>query len=172
MQELQTGGASVTLSSEPPQFGAELLFAILPNASLAFTRNVAYRIQFSTGARTSTVTRANAPRRVTEADKQQARTAKRAELKRYSGGVMRMQDGKPQQQAGGLPPGVIDQIVTTLQFAAEMPAIRSLLTDASGQLWVQRNAPSAFGASAINVLRPNGTYVGTIPSGARTRNGA
>jgi hypothetical protein len=162
VQELQSGGANITLTSEPPQFGPVLHFAVLPDATLAYTRDVPYRLQLRAAERLIGVTRSDAPRAVTEADKQAARDVKRGELERYSAGTMAIEGGRPTQRAGGLPPRVIDQIVSTLQFAALMPAIRDLRADAAGQLWVQRSTPSAFGASLIDVIRPNGSYVGTL----------
>ncbi|MGH7469017.1 MAG: 6-bladed beta-propeller [Longimicrobiales bacterium] len=162
VQELQSGGAHVTLTSEPPQFGLVLQFAMLSDGTLAYTRDVPYRLQLRAGERSLGVTRADAPRAVTEEDKRLARDFKRAELQRYSAGTMVIQGGTPTQRAGGLPSAVIDQIVSILQFAPVVPAIRELRADPAGQLWVQRNTPNAFGASLIDVLRPNGSYVGTL----------
>jgi hypothetical protein len=72
--------------------------------------------------------------------------------------------GTPRQQAGGLPPMVIDQIVAQLRFAPVVPAIRDIRVDGEGRLWVQRNTPSAFGPSRIDVFRVDGAYAGTLAS--------
>jgi hypothetical protein len=162
VREVQTGGASVTLTSEPPQFGPTLRFALLPDATLAYTLAVPYRIELRAGERATVVTRAEAPRPVTEADKQQARIFKRAELERYAGGSMVIQGGVPSQRSGALPARVIEQILASMQFAPQLPAIRALSADGAGHLWVQRSTPNAFGPSMIDVLRSNGTYLGTL----------
>jgi hypothetical protein len=162
VQELQSGGASITLTSEPPQFGPTLRFALLPAGTLAYTLDVPYRITLRTAERSSLVTRSDAPRQVTDADRQKAREIKRAELERYSGGSMVIQGGTPSQRSGGLPARVIEQILTSLQFAPVLPAIRELRADGAGNLWVQRSTPHAFGPSQIDVLRANGSYLGTL----------
>jgi hypothetical protein len=157
------GGAVTTLAAPPPELAPALLFAPLPDGSLAFSHEAPYRVQWA-GARATTVTRANAPRAVTDSDKEQVRKAKRAELEGYSGGSMVISGGRQQQQGGGLPAFVIDQILAQMRFAPVVPAIRDLRVDSDGRLWVARSWPALFGPSAIDVLRADGSYIGTLAS--------
>ena len=56
--------------------------------------------------------------------------------------------------------------VENMQFHAEVPVIAAVRVTWDGSLWVERSTePGTDGPGAIDVLTPDGRYVGTFPTG-------
>ena len=58
--------------------------------------------------------------------------------------------------------GQIDQ----LQFYPELPVLLRLATSWSGKIWAQRRGDEPTDQGAIDIMTPEGQYVGTLPIGS------
>lgn len=144
----------------PLLFSPTTRYAVLPGGGLAVATSEAYsvRILAPNGSVSRVVERPLAPRRVTERDREQER-ALRAAFSR-PGGITIQGPG-----AGSLPPSVRAQAAEAFQnveFASVMPVIQAVETDAAGNLLVQRAGAALDRPGPIDVLTPQGRYVGTL----------
>lgn len=56
--------------------------------------------------------------------------------------------------------------IDAMRFPATFPHVGTLRADASGRIWVERTGTGPADAHPIDVLTPEGTYLGTLPAGA------
>ena len=149
-------------------FAPELLVAPLPGGGAAFVDSVTYAVNVAgpTGGVARVLTRAIAPREVTEglrdAWREAASEALRTELAGELAGV-----------AGPMPEPmkrVLDEFVNRWKLAGEVPVVRSLKSDREGRLWVERAGEEVtaegFAGGPIDVVSPEGDYVGTYAAGS------
>lgn len=156
------GGGRVAVSSTV-MFAPRLHFGVFPNGALAVAHTADYRIQVTgTGPSTPTarvLERPLPPRRVTAADREQARQTERARLR--EGAVVI----SPHSGGGGghgLPAGLLERQVDAMQFADVIPAIAGLAVDRVGRLWVQRAGARVDEPGPIDLLTQQGAYLGTV----------
>ncbi|MYB07301.1 MAG: hypothetical protein F4Y24_13200 [Gemmatimonadetes bacterium] len=149
-------------------FEPEVLFDAMPAGGVAFSDSSAYAIKLTdaSGAVSRILRRPIRPLPVTE-------RMQRAERER------RLEEESNRQftQRGGDPPpevrAMIDRYmeaqragVENMQFHAEVPVIAAVRVTWDGSLWVERSTePATSGPGAIDVLGPDGRYVGTFPEG-------
>ena len=159
----ETGGMRVRL---PPVIGFHpALHAVsLPDGRLAIVDSTDYRVHFVGGAEPAPdVTRPLEPVRVDAG----ARDAERARRARS------IQEAPPRlmrSTSDGAQSGVANETILRLELARidgmgfhdVVPAIRRLGADREGRLWVGRAGPTPERAGPIDVVRPDGDYVGTI----------
>ena len=161
------GGAPAPLFTARSEVGARQTvyspttrFAVLPGggAAVASTETYAVRVVDANGAAARVLQRPIAPRRVTAADRE--REMERRKAMSRPGGLTIVGQG-----AGALPPSMRAQVAAQLQdveFAAVMPVIQGLETDAAGNLWIQRAGPALDRPGPIDIVTPQGRYVGTL----------
>ena len=59
--------------------------------------------------------------------------------------------------------------VEGLTFADEVPVLYGLKVDWEDQIWIERRGPMGAENGPIDIVKPDGDYVGTVPSeGLRT----
>ncbi len=161
------GAPAAPLFTAPPSrsalvFAPSTRYALMPGGALAVASTEAYsvRILAPNGASTRVLERAVAPRRVTARDREQER--KRREGFGRPGALTIVGPG-----ANALPASVHAQVARQFQnveFAAVMPVIQALQTDAAGNLWIQRTGPAVGRPGPIDIVTPQGRYVGTLTS--------
>lgn len=142
-------------------FSPSVRFAVLPGGGLAVAGTEAYSVRVTgpNGSAARVLQRAIAPRRVTEQDRQWER--ERREAFTRPGGITIVGAG-----ADALPASTRAQAALLLQqqveFAAVMPVIQALEADAAGNLWIQRAGPSPDRPGPIDLVTPQGRYLGTL----------
>ena len=160
------GGASITLSALPPlrAFEAPLLAAALPDGRVAVVDSVDYAVKVvREGSAEAVLRRPVPPQAVTpgiEAAEQERRLAA-------------LEDGSARMQitirgAGGAG-GPIDASamerarIEGMVFAPEIPVVAGLAVDPQGRIWVERTGAGAGRTGPIDIITPEGDYLGTIP---------
>lgn len=157
--------------SPPPMFSPPTLFGVLPNGQMAlsFTSGYTVRILDATGQTVRYLQRPMRTRLTTDADRQRARENQRENL--ASGrGAIRVQIGGG---GGGGRPGrgepsrqELERILADMRFADTIPALRGLRVAPSGKLWVERTGPVVGEPGPIDLVTPEGQYLGTITGSA------
>lgn len=156
-------------------FEPEVLFDAIPEGGVAFSDSSAYAVKLTdaSGAISRILRRPIRPLPVTE-------RMQRAERERR----LEQESGRQFTQRGGDPPpevqAMIDRYleaqragVENMQFHAEVPVIGAVRVTWDGSLWVERSTePGTDGPGAIDVLAPDGRYVGTFPEGRLEMPGA
>jgi hypothetical protein len=104
-------------------------------------------------------------RAVTERDRQLARQQRRENLESGAGAVrVENENGRERMSVGGrgLPPEQIERMMAGLEFAPTVPVITGIRADAEGRLWVQREGGPGEEGGPIDLIGPDGQYLGTI----------
>ena len=148
-------------------FEPEVLFDAMPAGGVAFSDSSAYAIKLTdaSGAISRILRRPIRPLPVTE-------RMQRAERERR----LEQEGGRRFTQRGGDPPpqvrAMMDRYleaqragIENMQFHAEVPVIAAVRVTWDGSLWVERSTePGTSGPGRIDVLAPDGRYVGTFPA--------
>lgn len=139
--------------STPAIFEPELLYGVLPDGAIVFSDSSTYRLKLASpdgGARVERlITRPISPQPVTPA-------IKRAWHEQQASDLVRA------ERAGWTTLGRVD-----VPFYPELSVIRALTVTWDGEIWVQRREQeTGDDAGPIDVLTPDGRYVGTYPAGA------
>lgn len=155
--------------SPPPAFSPPVLFGVIPNGQMAlgFTPGYTVRILNASGQTVRYLQRPMRPRLTTNADRERARADRRESM--VSGrGAIRVQIGGSGGGGGGRPgrdapsPQQIERDLANMQFADTIPALRGLRVTPSGKLWIERTGAVVGEAGPIDVVTPEGQYLGTI----------
>jgi hypothetical protein len=150
--------------SPPPMFSPAVLFGVIPNGQMAlsFTTGYTVRILDAGGQTVRYLQRPMRTRLTTEADRQRGRENQR-EVMASGRGAIRVQIG-----GGGAPPRPepsrqdLERRLSEIQFADTIPALRGLRVAPSGKLWVERTGPVVGEPGPIDLVTPEGQYLGTI----------
>ncbi|MDE2783457.1 MAG: 6-bladed beta-propeller [Gemmatimonadota bacterium] len=139
--------------SIPAIFEPELLYGVLPDGSIVFSDSSTYRLKLTSpdgGASVHRViTRPIGPQPVTPAIQRAWHEQQAADLVRA-------------ERAGWRSLGRVG-----VPFYPELSVIEALTATWDGEIWVQRRAEEPSGDDGpIDVLTPDGRYVGTYPAGA------
>lgn len=164
----QSGGPGQVMVrvQPPPAFTPAVLMGVLPNGqtALSFTSGYTVRILDANGQTVRYLQRAMRPRLTTDADRERARQARREALTNGRGRIQVTIGG------GGGGPGPrsapgrqdIERMLADMKFADTIPALRGLRVAPSGKLWVERTGPVVGEDGPIDLLTPEGQYLGTI----------
>jgi hypothetical protein len=146
-----TGGGVRMSAPIRPVFTPEVRWAVLPDGAVAVAETETYRLSVAVpGASDRLVRRALQPRAVTPADRERflGRSSPAGRAPQTSGSSMTMEVAP-----------------SAIPFAPRMPVIQRLEADPAGHLWVQRTGPVWGQDGPIDVLRADGSYLGTLPAG-------
>ena len=162
---LVVNGRSVTLRDlgrgQTRIFQPEIHMGVLSDGRVVFSDSSAYALKIaepSTRSVVFVITRPFDPQPVTAAI--EAAEIARREARGLGGQRMvqiRGRDGGTQSASYELPEPV---------FYPELPVIHALLTTWEGRIWVQRRGEDPHSGGAIDVLTPEGGYIGTYSTGA------
>ena len=151
--------------SPPPTFSPAVLFGVLPGGQMAlsFTSGYTVRILDANGQTVRYLQRPLPVRRTTERDRERARAQRREMMESGRGRVTITTGGGGGRAPRGAPGGAeIERMLGEMRFADTIAALRGLRVAPSGKLWVERTP--AFGAEdgPVDLLTPEGQYLGTI----------
>jgi hypothetical protein len=153
----------------PHAFQARVLWSAAPDGRVALVDTVAYEIRFFdvSGQPGAHLTRALQPREPSRTDVQRAREEFRKQLIRPDG----QSRVATVNAAGGNPPDR-NELTKRTQAAIDamtheplVPVLKEIRFDATGRLWVARNAAVWGDSSPIDLFDPSGSYLGTITRG-------
>ncbi|MDE2761273.1 MAG: 6-bladed beta-propeller [Gemmatimonadota bacterium] len=144
-------------SGDPEAFKPPLAAGVLPSGAVVYTDSSAYAIKFAvpSGGVTRILTRPFQPRRVTEA-------MKAAELERR---LERLGDGggdPMRQRMIEFRRGQIE----AMEFFDEVPVVLALKTSWEGTIWVWHRGDEGTEGSRIDLITPEGRYLGTFAPGS------
>ena len=145
-------------------FEPELLFDALPSGGVAFSDSSAYAIKLTdrAGGVSRILRRPIRPRSVTEDIRQAERERRIERLRDRPGSVA----GNPGREDIAFMNAILEgqmRAVENMLFFSEVPVVSAVRATWDGTLWIQRSAePGAEVPGPIDVLAPDGRYVGTI----------
>jgi len=147
-------------SGDPDGFGPALETGALPDGGLVYTDSSAYAIKVATpdGDLTRVLTRPFRPEPVTDRIREE-------EIER------RLKENE-ERAAGSSDPFAAARAefgrnrIKNMEFHHEVPVVRTLRTSWEGTIWVRRRGEEPAGDGPIDVLTPDGRYIGTLASGA------
>ncbi len=154
-------------SGEASVFVPTLAAGALPNGGVAYTDSSAYAIKVTTpdGKLERVLTRPLRPEPTTESIIAEDRERR---LKRYEG-----DDPMGAGRVGGREGAMLGQMADVMREQAEsaeyyheIPVVRTLRTGWEGNIWVQRRGEEPAGNGPIDVLTPDGRYLGTFAANA------
>ena len=151
---------------DPGGFAPQLASGALPDGGIAYTDSSAYAIKIvsSTGNPVRILTRPIQPDPVTERDKalfiewqlDLERSIQR-DLARLGGTYADIAEKMSERNR---------RWAESMVFYHEIPVIRSMKTGWNGNIWVQRRSTELASVGNIDVLTPDGRYLGTYPPSA------
>jgi len=154
-----------------PMWQMSPLQGVLPSGGIAFVNEKDYRVNVTTpaGKIDRVIQRPMTAKKATEKDKQLALEARRESMKNNTtGGIRISNDNGRQSFSTGAPGGgrgdlpSVDEMLKTTTFEDFIPVLRGMRTDPQGRIWLART-PADFGQSGpVDILRADGTYIGTI----------
>ena len=146
-----------------PTFSPTPLMAGLSDGTLAVSYAFDYTVRLAGKTGERVIRRAVASRKVTAADRERILKVRRETLERDGQVTYSFRGGNSTKSSKKLTPAEINQRLKAIEFATTMPAIRGLLVDGRDNLWISRSPQSGKATSPVDVVRADGTYVGTIP---------
>ncbi|HEX6368257.1 MAG TPA: 6-bladed beta-propeller [Longimicrobium sp.] len=154
--------------SPPPMFSPAVLLGVIPNGQMAlsFTSGYTVRILDASGQTVRYLQRPVRTRLTTQADRERGRENQRELMASGRGGI-RVQIGGG-GRAGRPEPSRqdIERRLAELEFADTIPALRGLRVAPSGKLWIERTGPVVGEPGPIDLVTPEGQYLGTITGSA------
>jgi hypothetical protein len=168
--KLSGGGMQFSMQMAGPRtFEPGLFVGALPDGGIAYadTSTYAVKITDADGSLTRILRRPIAPRPVTEAMQKAEKERQLSELEEGGGPQLRIMtsdgSGGAARAIGGdavkeMMRGRIDQ----MEFYPELPVLSNLSVGWSGKIWAVRRGEEPTESGPIDVLSPDGRYVGTL----------
>lgn len=150
----------------PPEFAPLTRWGVLPDGGVAITHTQGYVVKVldARGRVIRTLQRPVPVRRPSERDREAARDRVRERMQSGRGMIMITRGGPG--GGGGAPPPIsreqIEQRVRELQFADTVRTIQGMIVTPSGKIWVERTPPTVGDPGPIDILTPDGRYLGTL----------
>ena len=143
----------------PAVFSPTVRFAVWGPGRIAVATDDKYEIRVDGNGGVTRLSRAIAPRAVTERDREAVREARRARAAR-STSTAAVQGFAVRNPTGA----ELEAELRALRFAETVPVIAGIGADAAGRLWIARVGPVAPGDGPIDIVAPVGRYRGTLPA--------
>ncbi len=160
------GTQRMTIRMSTPMFSPRVNWGVLPAGEVVVSHTPGYTLKvMRDGQPVRYIQRPVRERRVTEADREQARERRREQMRTGEG--MRMISvgpGGPGGRGGmpGMSPQMIEEQIRSMEFAETIPAIQNLRVDGAGRVWVERTGKVWGDPGPIDVIAPDGRYLGTV----------
>jgi hypothetical protein len=171
VDQQSNASGQVNVRMRPPRaFSPAVLFGVIPSGQMAlsFTTGYTVRILDASGQTVRYLQRPMRARLTTEADRDRARRERRESI--ITGrGMIRVErggSGGGGRPAPGRSPQEMERMLSEMEFADTIPALRGLRVAPSGRLWVERTGPVVGESGPIDLVTPEGRYLGTIMSSA------
>ena len=152
----------------PPEFAPITRWGVLPGGAVALTHTQLYTVKVldANGRVVRLIQRPVPVRRPTERDRERARQEVRERMRTGRGMVLVTRGSGPGGRAPPGPPPMsreqIEQRVRELQFADTVRTIQGMIVTPSGKIWVERTPASIGDPGPIDILTPDGRYLGTL----------
>ncbi len=156
--EIISGNSSERVFYAGRAFEPPLAFDLLTDGRMALVDSIGYRVKLIDrgGEVTGAIERPIAPLRATEAIREAERERYREIHPDASASAASGADGWRREGA------------ESLDFADEVPVLRSLRVDWEDRIWVERTGPTGGDDGPIDIVTPEGDYIGTLsPDGLR-----
>ena len=147
-------------SGDPDGFGPELVAGALPGGGLVYTDSSAYAIKVAAGdgELTRVLTRPFRPEPVTD-------RIRNREIERQ------LEENEERAARSSSPFAAATaemrrEGIQNMEFYPEVPVVRDLQTSWEGTIWVLRRGEEPSSDGPIDVLTPDGRYIGTFAAGA------
>jgi len=163
-----------------PTFAAEPTWGVLPDGGLAISQDDDYEIRVTdvNGRLQRVLSRPFRARPVSRRDQEAARDRRREELKKNGGAGARIVSSSG--SGGGtivvgsgsgaeLTDEQIEEQVRAMQFAESIPAIRRIMVDPTGRIWVERSPARVGNEAPVDLLSADGRYIGSLTGQAIPR---
>ena len=147
-------------AGDPDGFGPVLVARALPDGGLVYTDSSAYAIKVATrdGDLTRVLTRPFHPDPVTD-------RIRREEIERQ----LEENEERAARSGNGLAAAraeLASRRIKSMEFSHELPVVRDLRTSWEGTIWVGRRGQEPTISGPIDLLRPDGHYIGTLAADA------
>ena len=151
-------------------FQPALHLGVLLDGRVAVVDSVGYRVKLigQDGRVTGVIERSVAPVPVTEAIEEAERARQIEVLTGPENSTIRLFGGS-ETLSGEAAKQLREQMLSMIEnmlFPEEIPVVAGMAVDGEGRLWIARTAPDGTGDGPIDILTPEGHYVGTLPQGA------
>ena len=151
---------------EATGFIPPLVAGALPDGGVAYSDSSAYAIKVTSadGTLERIITRPFRPEPVTDRIRQEERERR---LKGLQGDPLGA--GRTGGERGAMMSGMADAMrrnAESMEFHPVIPVVRSLRTSWDGNIWVQRRGEEPVSDGPIDVLTPDGRYLGTFAADA------
>lgn len=173
---LQGGGARFSVGMPQARaFEPGLYVGPLPAGGVAFADTTTYAVKVTdaTGRVQRVLRRPINPRPVTPAIQEAERKRRLDDLASGRGPQMRIVTAGPGGGGGqAISQDAIREMqrsqIDQMQFYPELPVLLNLATGWDGKIWAVRRGQRPHEPGAIDVLAPEGRYLGTFPAGSMT----
>ncbi len=172
-------GMSFSINEGQVAFGPELHIGGLSDGTLVVSDSTAFVVKLvnKEGRISRTLSRAIEPRATTRGDRERYKEARMARLSERGGSSQVMIVGSSSGGSSGRGSGamnfsdaavrdMLEQSLEQTTYAEEMPVIAELMTDWADRIWVARSGPGYGEPGPIDVIEPDGNYMGSVPAGA------
>ena len=143
---------------------------VLPDGRVAVVDSVGYRVKLigMDGRVTGVIERKVAPEPVTEAIEEAERARQIEVLTGSASSTIRLFDGAEtlSGEAAEQFREQMSSMIENMLFSEEIPVVTGMAVDGEGRLWIARTAPDGAGDGPIDIMTPEGHYVGTLPPDA------
>ena len=152
-------------------FRPRLHIGVLPDGRVAVVDSVGYRVKLigADGSVSGVIQRAIAPEPVTDAIQEAERARQIEGLTAESASSRISLMGGLEELSGEAADQLRDQMLAMVEdmlFPEEIPVVAGMGVDGEGRLWIARTAPGGNGDGPIDIMTPDGGYVGTLPPDA------
>jgi 6-bladed beta-propeller len=169
---MEGGGMRFSMSvAAPSTFEPGLFTGVLPNGGIAYADSSTYAIKIvgPDGGVERILRRPFSPEPVTEKIEEAEKARRLAELEEGEGPKVRMMVAGPGGGSRSISQDAIKEMMKSqlesMTFFSELSVIRDLATSWGGKVWVQRRGEEPESDGALDVLTPEGRYVGTFAAG-------
>lgn len=151
-------------------FRPPLHLGVLPDGRVAVVDSVGYRVKLIglDGHVTDVIERRVVPQPVTKAVEEAERARQMEVLTGSAGSPIRLFGGA-ETLSGEAAEQFREQMLSMIEamlFPEEIPVVAGLAVDREGKLWIARTASDGVGDGPIDIMTPEGHYVGTLPADA------
>ncbi|HEX8690855.1 MAG TPA: 6-bladed beta-propeller [Longimicrobium sp.] len=152
------------------EFAPLTLWDVLPDGGTALSHTTLYtiKIQDASGRTVRFLQRPVPVRRTTQADRDRILAQRREQFRTGRGGgiIMMRTEGRGGTTRSSPPrelsPQQIEEQLRDVEFADTIRAIQGMTVAPSGKLWIERTARNVGDPGPIDVVTPQGQYLGTI----------
>ena len=156
LETTSSGGPSVYQMAPPRAFVPGLHCDVLSDGRVAVVDSIGYRVKLVgiDGTLTDVIERPIVPKVVTDEIRDAERERRRAEQEELEASMNSVSSGFRVRY------GSVDDMT----FAAEIPVIDGIAVDWDDRIWVARHDERGVGPELIDIVTPDGEYVGTLPA--------